>query len=148
MGDLVILLAQNLKQKRLKKKLLYRFIGPFLILDAIRKQAYRLALLKILLIYLVFYISLLEPYKRREGDTEVPALPLPKLINNQLEWEVEKILNRRITKGKLEYKVKWSGYLEEYNQWIPKLDIEGLKTIRKQFDTDTPTRGRGRPKKV
>ncbi len=50
-------------------------------------------------------------------------------------------------KGKLEYKVKWSGYLEEYNQQIPKLDIGGLKTIRKQFDTNTPTRGRGRPKK-
>jgi len=147
-GDLVMLSTQNLKQKRPKRKLSHRFIGPFLVLDAIGKQAYRLALLKTLLIHPVFHVSLLEPYKRREGDMEVPALPQPELINDQPEWEVEKILDRRMKKGKLEYKVKWSGYLEEYNQWIPKLDMEGLETMRKQFDTDTPARGRGRPKKV
>ena len=36
----------------------------------------------------------------------MPALLPPKLINDQPEWEVEKILNRRIKKGKLEYIVK------------------------------------------
>ncbi len=146
-GDLVMLSTQNLKQKRPKKKLSHRFIGPFLVLDAIGKQAYRLALPKTLPIHPVFHMSLLEPYKRRKGDTEVPALPLPELINDQPEWEVEKILNRRIKKGKLEYMVKWVGYPEEYNQWIPESDMEGLEEMRKQFDIDTPARGRGRPKK-
>ena len=58
-----MLLTKNLKLKRLSKKLIARFIGPFSIAELVGKQAYRLYLPTSYRIYLVFYISLLEPYK-------------------------------------------------------------------------------------
>ena len=49
-----------MKLKVLKKKIAAKFIGPFRITDAVRKQAYRLALPTSYKIYNVFYVSLLE----------------------------------------------------------------------------------------
>ena len=58
-----MLLTKNLKLKRLSKKLIVRFIGPFYINELVGKQVYRLYLLTSYRIHLVFHISLLELYK-------------------------------------------------------------------------------------
>ena len=34
------------------------------------------------------------------------------------DYEVERILEKRIRSGKVEYLVKWVGYSEEDNEWI------------------------------
>ena len=40
------------------------------------------------------------------------------------EFEVEKILNKRIRKnGKIEYHIKWRGYSHKENSWEPKENI-------------------------
>ena len=62
-----MLATKNLTQKRPSKKLVYKFIGLFRIINKIGAQAYRLFLPPIYKIYNIFYISLLEPYYRREG---------------------------------------------------------------------------------
>ncbi|KAG5725697.1 hypothetical protein E4T56_gene7297 [Termitomyces sp. T112] len=36
--------------------------------------------------------------------------PLPVLVNNEEEYEVEEILDSRVFQGKLKFKVKWKGY--------------------------------------
>ena len=69
-GNLVILIIKNLKQKRLSKKLSYKFIEFFRIKNKVGAQAYRLRLSTFYWIHYTFYISLLEPYHYREcGDT-------------------------------------------------------------------------------
>jgi len=115
-GDLVVLSAKNLRQKRPSKKLSHRYIEPFRVQDIVGKQAYRLTLPDTYRIHPVFHVSLLEPYHRRADDSSIPELPLPELIDNDEQYEVEEILNRKKSKGDIFYKVKWLEWPEEYNQ--------------------------------
>ncbi len=58
-----MLSIKNLRSMQLKKKFRARFISLFKIKERQGLQAYELALLlRISRIYLVFYVSLLEPY--------------------------------------------------------------------------------------
>ena len=59
-GDLVYLLRKNIKTKRLSSKLDYTKLGPYKIVRVLGKVTYKLALLALIRIHLVFYISLLE----------------------------------------------------------------------------------------
>ncbi len=58
-----MLLTKNLRLMQLKKKFRARFISLFKVKERQGLQAYELALsLRISGVYLVFYVSLLEPY--------------------------------------------------------------------------------------
>jgi len=43
--------------------------------------------------------------------------PLPKLVDGEEEYVVEKILNSRMFQWKLQFLVKWEGYRIEENTW-------------------------------
>ena len=66
-GDKVYLLIKNFKTKRKTKKLDHVKVGPFFIDKVIGLVNYRLQLPPNAKIYLVFYISKLEP-----ADAETP----------------------------------------------------------------------------
>jgi len=58
--------------------------------------------------------------------------PLPDLVDNEEEYEVEKILDswwfgRRC---KLQYLIKWKGYPDLDNKWVNKNDIHTSEAIR------------------
>ncbi|CAL8118120.1 unnamed protein product [Orchesella dallaii] len=58
----------------------------------------------------------------KSGGSSSPSIyPLSAMSSG--EYEVEKILKRRIRKGKLEYLLKWKGYGDEDNTWEPKGNI-------------------------
>ena len=79
-----MLLIKNLKQKRSNKKLSNKVINLFIIRNVVDKQAYRLALSLIYRIYNVFYMSLLELYRRKDNSTILVYI-IAKLINNKEE---------------------------------------------------------------
>ena len=68
MSDLVILAIKNLKQRRLSKKLTYKYVRSFRIMNKIESQAYRLLLFSTYRIHNIFHISLLELYYLRDCD--------------------------------------------------------------------------------
>ena len=63
-----MLIIKNLKQKRSNKKLFYKFINLFRIVNKIKTQVYRLLLSIIYRIYNIFHIFLLKPYYNRDCD--------------------------------------------------------------------------------
>ena len=129
-GDLVILATKNLKQKRPSKKLSHKFVGPFRIEDKVGAQAYRLRLPASYRIHHTFHVSLLEPYHHREcGDASDVFMQAPELIDDEEMWEVEEIIDKVKNKEGVWYKVKWTGWGEEYNQWVSNEDILGASEL-------------------
>ncbi len=91
---------------------------------------YHLDFLIIYKVYFVFHVFLLKLYNHRLNDDSIFNYLALKLIDNEQEWKIEKILQKRKRKKILYYKIQWKEYLIEYNQWILSEDMkEVLKLI-------------------
>src|SRR5699024_6724482 len=104
-GDHVWLSMKHYKSERPSKKLDNQMIGPFRITEQVG-HAYRLDLPPTMRIHDVF-----SPDKLRkaandplQGQQQEPPEPIE--INDDEEWEVEQILDSRIHRKKLQYRVK------------------------------------------
>jgi hypothetical protein len=120
-GQQVLIKTTNFNFKgNLTRKLLPRFMGPFVITALISPVAVQVKLPPSVPIHNVFHISLVKPY-RLDGRTQPPPAPL--LVDGELEFEVEQILqHREVKRGKqikIQYLVKWLGYPPEHNTWEP-----------------------------
>ena len=132
-GDMVMLSTKNLNQHRPSKKLSHKAIGPFRIEKLIGKQAYRLTLPTNYRIHPVFHVSLLERYERGQ-NSDIPKFLPPDLINDEEEYEVEQILDRRTRKGEFQYKVQWKDWPKEYDQWLPEENLEHAPRLRREYE--------------
>jgi hypothetical protein len=136
-GDRVWLAGKNIRTVRPSKKLDHKYHGPFLITEAVGKQAYRLALPPSLRIHPVFHVSLLESCHNREGSATPPPEPIQ--VDGEEEYEVEAILDSRRRYRALQYLVRWKGYSENHNSWLPASDVHASELIQ-QFHRDYPLR--------
>jgi hypothetical protein len=112
--DQVWLNRTNIATERPSRKLNVRKLGLFRIGEIVRenKQTFRLELSLQMRIHLVFHSSLLEPYKGNIiEDRNQPPLML-KIIDNEEEYEVEEVLDSKITYRKLYYLISWKEYSE------------------------------------
>jgi hypothetical protein len=78
----------------------------------------------VFIIYPVFHVWLLEPYKE-SGRVQPPPPPIEMELG-ALGYEVESILEHRlwgITNPKAYYKVAWKGYGIEHNSWDPESNV-------------------------
>ena len=77
--------------------------------------------------FTLFHVSLLEPCKLLTEGT----VPLPPSIevNGEEEYEVKKILDSRVRHRKLQYLIKWLGYPDLDNEWVPEGHLAGLKEL-------------------
>ena len=139
-GDKVYLISRNLRTKRPSKKLDFRKIGPFKVEEKISTSNYRLSLpASMKLRTHVFHISLLEPApKSAKLATDVEA------EDEEEEWDVEDILDSRITKGQLQYLVKWLDFGPEDNSWEPATNLHCPEKL-KEFHQRNPDRPKTTP---
>ena len=49
------------------------------------------------------------------------------------EWEVEKILNKKKTRGVEKYLVRWKGFTVEHDTWKRKKDLGNAKEVLEEF---------------
>jgi len=105
--DLVPLSTKDLKWQmkgRRLEKLTERFVGPYKIKGIISNNAVELELPKLIRIHPVVNVSRVRLYKSQvEGQKKIP--PKPVIIEGEEEFEVEKILNKRIVQGKEKFLV-------------------------------------------
>ena len=52
------------------------------------------------------------------------------------EYEVEKIIDKRIKNGKVEYKIKWVGYSYSECTWEPLKNLENIQKLIDDFETE------------
>ncbi len=130
-----MLSAKNLKQKKSSKKLSNKMIKFFHIQELINKQTYYLDLSIIYKVHSVFHVFLLKSYNHRLNNDYILDYFILKLINDEQEWKIEKILQKRKRKKILYYKIQWKEYFIEYDQWISSEDIKDVLKLIKAFET-------------
>ncbi len=95
-GDSVWLSRKHIETKK-NPKLEHKYLGPFKILEAVEKQAYKLKLPAKWRIHLVFHVSLLErDVARREGVDQKIADQLEFEEREQPEQEVDSIMDSMV----------------------------------------------------
>ena len=131
-GDWVWLEAKYLALPYASVKLAPKHHGPFQITKEISPMAYQLTLPRAWTIHNVFHSSLLTPYKETCEHGAQFQCPLPELIGNDEEYEVEQIINH-CHYGKhhqLQYLIHWKGYSAADDTWEPADQVHADDLVR------------------
>jgi len=99
-------------KERKSEKLTEHFVGPYKVKGIVSSNMIELELPKSIKIHSVVNISRVQLYKPQvEGQKKIP--PKLVIIEGEEEFEVEKILNKRMVRGKEKFLVRWKGYMTE-----------------------------------
>jgi len=132
-GDKVLISTKDFSKelmKRATKKLMEKFIGPYVVKKIVSENTVELELLVLLRIYLVVNVRRIVKYREQvEEQKKIP--PPPVEVAGEKKYEVEKILNRQEGREKMKYLVKWKEYTAEENTWE---GLENLKNARKKIE--------------
>ena len=90
---------------RVKKKLMEKFIGPYVVRKNMSENTVELELPALLKIHLVVNVRRIAKYREQvEGQKKIPLPPVE--VDSEKEYKVEKILDRQERRGKTKYLVK------------------------------------------
>jgi len=62
------------------------------------------------------------------------TLPKPVIIKGEEKFKVEKILNKRVVKGKKKFLVRWKGYMAEEDTWENRANLKNTKELVDEFE--------------
>ncbi len=141
-GDLVWLEGCHLQTNQPTPKLAPKRHGPFPIVQVMSPVNYRLKLPTQWSIHNVFHIDLLTPYRETDLHGSNYSRLAPDLIDNDEEYEVEKVLDsRQFGRGrKKQYLIKWKGYPDSDNKWVDARDVHAPEAIREFKNQNSATR--------
>ena len=136
--DLVLLSTKDLKWqmkgKRLEK-LTEHFVGPYKIKGIISSNVIELKLPKSIKIHPVVNVSRVQLYKLQvEGQKKI--LPKLVIIEREEEFEVEKILNKKMVREKKKFLVRWKGYITEEDTLENRKNLENAKELVEEFERE------------
>jgi hypothetical protein len=129
LGQKVWLEGRNLKTTY-NKKISTKLEGPFEIVELLPPVNYQLKLPEKWQLHNTFHACVLSPYKENSVHGPNYARPPPDIIENEPEWEVERIIRHRGTKNR-QYQVKWRG-CAEYS-WEPKGNLQNAQDVIKDY---------------
>jgi hypothetical protein len=142
-GDDVWLSTRNIRTSRPSKKLDYKRTGPYKVSKVINDNAYRLDLPPTMRIHNVFHVSLLDRYMP-PVEGQHPPEPQPTIVDDNDEYEVERILDSKLRYRKLHYHVQWAGYNYLRTTWEPAKNLENAQDLVDEFHAANPTKPRPR----
>jgi len=134
-GDRVYLDASDIRTTRPSLKLSHRRLGPFEIECQVGPLAYRLKLPHGLRqLHLVFNVVKLSaaPNDLILGR-KLQAPPPPIVVDGELEWEVEEVLDSRWHQRRFQFLIKWKGFSREHNSWEVASDIKAPDLVTEYY---------------
>ncbi|SPC66388.1 related to Gag-pol polyprotein [Ustilago sp. UG-2017b] len=154
-GDMVYINRRNWKTRRPTPKLDTRFAGPYPVQERVGRRAYRITLPANLRVHDVFHVSMLEPARTSSLAQQAEQPTIPSLPDEDLDFEVEALIDKRSHNGNTEYKVLWRGYSEKAASWEPVENLncpdliqeyevsEGGRASRRREEENRRSRERG-----
>jgi len=133
--DLVLLKATNLQTTHPKAKLAPQRYRPFKVLWASPTNC-KLELPPQMQIHPIFHNSLLKPYKETMAHGPNFARPPPEIVGGkERHYKIKRILTSCPTRNwkSTQYLVKWKGYPDLENSWLPAKELQSAHELLKQF---------------
>lgn len=140
-GDWVYLDRRNIKTNRPNRKLDWKFIGPFQILEKYGKNAYRLDLPTRFKFHDVFHVSLLEK-DPSDGEIDQTTIDIDAFVEGQSEYVAEDIVDSQIFEkdevrdgapAGLYYLIHWINQPESERTWEHVASVKHLKRLISRF---------------
>jgi len=134
-GDWVYLDVSDIKTTRPSPKLSHRRLGPFEIKRQVGPLAYQLKLPHGLRqLHPVFNMVKLSA----TPDDPIPgrkprAPPSPIVVDRELEWEVEEVLDSRWHRRRFQFLIKWKGFSREHNSWEVASDVKAPDLVAEYY---------------
>ena len=132
-GDRVMLSTKDLVFKeRLARKLVDRYIGPYIIKKVVSTNTVKLRLPSSMRIYPVVNVSRIVQYKE-QVEKQKKEEEKPVEVEGVEEWKVERILNKR-KRGVNKYLVQWKRFMAEHDSWKKEEDLENTRELVNKFE--------------
>jgi len=61
------------------------------------------------------------------------ALPPPIVVDRELEWEVEEVLDSRWHQRRFQFLIKWKGFSREHNSWEVASDVKAPDLVAEYY---------------
>jgi hypothetical protein len=139
-GDLVWLEGTNVHTTHPKAKLAPQRHGPFKVIATWGVNC-KLQLPKTWRIHPVFHNSLISPYHETMAHGPNFTKPPPDIIKGEDDhYEVKTILQSCLTPNKkgVQYLIKWKGYPDAENSWVPSSGMKQATTLVNHFHSRNP----------
>jgi len=133
-GDRVLLSTKNLVFKeRPSKKLMERYVGPYVIEEVVSSNAVKIRLPSSMRIHPVVNVSQIVRYKEQvKGQKKEEGKPVE--VEGVKEWEVEKILNKKKIREVEKYLIWWKGFTVEEDTWERKENLKNAEELIEEFE--------------
>ena len=79
-------------------------------------------------------MSQLKLYNQNSKFSPKNAHLLPEIVEGKEKYEMEHILDKCIRYRRAEYLVKWVGYRDEDNSWLPYWKLENSSNLVNEFE--------------
>ena len=120
-------------KERPTKKLTERYVGPYAIEEVVSLNVVKLQLPSSMRIHPVVNVSRIVRYKEQvKGQKKEEGKPVE--VEGVEEWEVEKILNKKKTRGVAKYLVRWKGFTAERDTWEREENLKNAEELIKEFE--------------
>ncbi|EGO04631.1 hypothetical protein SERLA73DRAFT_41425, partial [Serpula lacrymans var. lacrymans S7.3] len=139
-GDLVWLDTNHLKLKdRQSRKLTKKWIGSYRNKE-VKPNVMELELPKRMKVVPTVNISHVKPYKGPLLGQRLDR-PGPVVVTQEgeEEFEVERVIDAHLKRGKLEFLVLWKGYGDEDRMWEPEAHLDNSRNAVRKFYSKNPS---------
>jgi len=120
-------------KERPTKKLMERYVGPYVIEEVVSSNAVKLRLLTSIRIHLVVNVSWIVHYKEQvKGQKKEEGKPVE--VERVEEWKVEKILNKKKMRGVEKYLIRWKGFTVEGDTWERRENLKNAEELIEEFE--------------
>jgi hypothetical protein len=136
-GDEVMITTKNWNIRRPTRKLAEQNAGPFRIIEKVG-NAFKVELPDSIKVHPIFSPDKLRLARKTEplpGQIEDPQGPIE--VDGQQEWEVEKVIAVGLIRGKLFYRVEWTGHDTDLN-WYPAQNFKNSPEKIRDFHHEYP----------
>jgi hypothetical protein len=128
--------------KNMTKKIFTQYIESFKIIQRIERLIYRLNVSSDWKIHSVFFVVQLKSVSDSAKDffNRSRSTHSSSVTNTQNEYEIERILNKRIVKRDqdffIEYLIRWLDYESEWNRWYNIKDLSNVKKLITNYEKE------------